>query len=646
MKDFTVDRYYLSKSIGIENSLLTYVLYIQKIENSYVCFDIPKKSGGVRTINAPHENLKYIQRHLASMLIDVRDKYYKKNNIRQIISHGFEKEKNIITNAKIHKGKKVVINMDIEDFFPSFNFGRVRGYFKKNKMFDFSHETATLIAQISTYNGKLPQGAPTSPVIANLIFHIVDIQIINLARKYKLNYTRYADDLTFSTNELEIIDNYDTFLGEIKDLIERNDFRLNDRKTRMLYPNTRQEVTGLTVNKKVNISRRFSDDTRAMTNSLFKRGFYYIDKPNKIVGSLNQLEGKLSFINQIDWYNNKLYVKNNTPVEGVDKKYKYDLFNKREKYYRDFLFYKYFYNPDKPVIVTEGKTDIMHIKAALMYYHDRFPKLINKMDDKFVLQIHCLRKTKRLKYFFGIVDGANSMNNIYHAYKGSSGFENSFEYIDGKRKRYLISLGKGIVDKTIEDDITSDIGFEYAIAYIISLDNVSNKKKDNNLSDTVLENIGIEYYNRKYSDNGDIVARKPVILLMDNERNSGDQLQSFLNTTDVKLDYENTSINIFENLYLQTLPLPSKIINDLRNRDQKSKKNKTKVKGVEIEDLYDYDFLHDEINGKYFSREDNYDNTKYIGKYEFAAYVKRNYGDINFEKFLPLLESINRIVEK
>ncbi|MHB9342175.1 reverse transcriptase domain-containing protein, partial [Fusobacterium polymorphum] len=91
------------------------------------------------------------------------------------ISHGFVKERNIITNAKIHKNKKIVLNLDLKDFFDSFHFGRIKGFFEKNKDFKFSPELATLIAQLACYNGKLPQGAPSSPLITNLICHIFDI---------------------------------------------------------------------------------------------------------------------------------------------------------------------------------------------------------------------------------------------------------------------------------------------------------------------------------------------------------------------------------------------------------------------------------------------------------------------------------------
>ena len=101
----------------------------------------------------------------------------------------------------MHVGSKYVLNIDLQDFFDSFNFGRVRGFFIKNRNFQLNPDVATVIAQIACYDNKLPQGSPCSPVITNLISHSLDIRLASLAKKYKCTYTRYADDITFSTRE-------------------------------------------------------------------------------------------------------------------------------------------------------------------------------------------------------------------------------------------------------------------------------------------------------------------------------------------------------------------------------------------------------------------------------------------------------------
>src|SRR5699024_7070708 len=110
---------------------------------------------------------------------------------------GFIPGKSIITNARIHRNKRLVVNIDLKDFFPSFHFGRVRGFFEKNKYFLLSREVSTIIAQLTCYKGSLPQGAPTSPIITNLICQILDYKLLKIAKKYKTDYSRYADDLTF-----------------------------------------------------------------------------------------------------------------------------------------------------------------------------------------------------------------------------------------------------------------------------------------------------------------------------------------------------------------------------------------------------------------------------------------------------------------
>ena len=187
MNDYKTAREEIARLINVDLKEITYVLYKTKVENSYISFEIPKKNGKNRVIYTPNDKLKWIQRNLSEKLYEIHTKYITEKGIKTNVSHGFEKDKSIITNAYRHKNKKYLLNIDISDFFSSFNFGRVQGYFYKSREFMFSKEVATIIAQLACYKRKLPQGAPTSPIISNLIFNIVDLQILALAKKYKLN---------------------------------------------------------------------------------------------------------------------------------------------------------------------------------------------------------------------------------------------------------------------------------------------------------------------------------------------------------------------------------------------------------------------------------------------------------------------------
>ncbi len=189
-----------AKFIGVKLQTLTYLLYIKKIDNCYNTLEIPKKNGDTRTICVPNKNLKKVQKKLYNKLSTYYDEIKTQNNFTSKISHGFEKNRSIVTNAEVHKNKRYVVNLDLLVFFPSINFGRVRSYFIKNNYFEINDDIATILAQLTCYKGTLPQGASTSPLIANMICNIMDIRILKIAKKYRLDYTRYADDLTFSTN--------------------------------------------------------------------------------------------------------------------------------------------------------------------------------------------------------------------------------------------------------------------------------------------------------------------------------------------------------------------------------------------------------------------------------------------------------------
>src|SRR5262249_16793586 len=123
--------------------------------------------------------------------------------LKDRVAHGFKRKRDIRSNARQHRHRRWVFNIDLEDFFPSINFGRVRGFFIKNRDFALHEEVATVIAQIACHDNSLPQGSPCSPVISNLVAHLLDMRLVKLASTNGCTYSRYADDLTFSTNKKE-----------------------------------------------------------------------------------------------------------------------------------------------------------------------------------------------------------------------------------------------------------------------------------------------------------------------------------------------------------------------------------------------------------------------------------------------------------
>jgi RNA-directed DNA polymerase len=425
----------LADFLNVPRKQLSYVLYVKGINNLYTSFEIHKKNGGVRNINAPLEELKDIQRKLAEALYKQMKKRKKKNNI----SHAFEKNKSIITNAKIHRNKRLVLNIDLENFFESIHFGRVRGFFIKNNNFLLPIEVATVIAQISCYEGKLPQGAPSSPIISNLICEILDHRLLKLAKKYKLDYTRFADDLTFSTNDKNFLGLQSEFYEEISKELIRAGFKINEKKKRLQLRDSRQVVTGLVVNKKINVNRIYYKETRAMAHKLYKQGSFEI---NGEPATLNQLEGRFAFINQLTWYNNK-----------KDGGKHFNNLSSRESQYQKFLFYKYFFANPKPLIVTEGKTDIAYLKSALKNLYKEYPDLVTKNSDgTFEFKVSFLKKTKRLGYFLGIYrDGGNALNNIYNFFDSKKSAPNYLSYF----KKISNNLPKNPVILMFDNEIKS-----------------------------------------------------------------------------------------------------------------------------------------------------------------------------------------------
>lgn len=392
----------LAKILGFTPKGLTYVLYKIGAINKYHTFDIPKKSGGTRKIQAPTKQLSLLQKRLSELLYHCVSEIQKENPRFWAASHGFYKGRSIVSNAEIHRRRRFVFNVDIEDFFGTINFGRVRGFFIKDNSFKLAPSVATVIAQIACHENALPQGSPCSPVISNLIGNILDARLLALARDTRCTYTRYADDLTFSTNEkhfpteiaANIADSTWTTGSRLESELKRAGFKLNHSKTRMSLRRSRQTVTGLVVNKKANINRDYYRMVRAICNSAFQTGSYYrpvIDENTGIslIENLSPVEGMLSHIYFVKARRDRSKEKNNLAIKAGE----FLVPKAPKELYRKFLFFKHFVVPKSPLIVTEGISDITYLKCAIRSLAKSFPSLIMKEKGSLVISVNFLKPT-------------------------------------------------------------------------------------------------------------------------------------------------------------------------------------------------------------------------------------------------------------
>lgn len=298
--------FHLANLLNIDVKKLLFFAY--KNAGLYNHYKIKKSSGGEREISAPIEALKTINRKLTFQLNEIYSEHLPSS------VHGFVSDRSIVTNAKNHLNKRYVLNIDLENFFGTINSGRVMGLLR-GYPFNFNKSLASVITGITTYNNSLPQGAPSSPVISNMICRKLDMELIKLAKENSWVYSRYADDITISTNVLtESLASKikeDVILGiEIRKIIKRNGFSINKAKIRLARPNQSKWVTGVKVNNELNVSRKFIRQVRSMLYSLekSKTTIDILSNPETLI-LLNIVRGKISHVGNVKSKENLTYIK-------------------------------------------------------------------------------------------------------------------------------------------------------------------------------------------------------------------------------------------------------------------------------------------------------------------------------------------------
>lgn len=307
----------LCKYINIKEKELNFLLYSKK--NFYSSHFKNKKTGGKRLISSPNKQLKYVQH----MLKKGFEEFYESQNNFSFVN-GFTKNKSISTNANSHINQDFVLNIDIKNFFPSITFKRIHGLLTSKKAFNFPDDIAIMIANLVTYNKQLPQGAPTSPILSNIICHNLDCFFDRWMKKSqkKITYTRYADDISFSGkyDSLHLV--FDTKEKTINpnliNIFTKNGFVINEEKTRLQHYCNHQEVTGIKVNQKPNVSKHFLFLLRSMIHSWEK---YTLDKAYEEYCNKKQINydsknssdyirvvlGMLSYMKMIKGYDDSTY---------------------------------------------------------------------------------------------------------------------------------------------------------------------------------------------------------------------------------------------------------------------------------------------------------------------------------------------------
>lgn len=296
----------LAKAMNIPVPQLQFLAYNRRVSKTshYQRFYMKKKSGGQRLIAAPMPRLKSAQYWILEEILNKIPVHEK--------AHGFKAASSIVTNAQPHVGQDVVVNLDFKDFFPTINFYRVKGAFQQ---LGYSSHIATIFGSICTEpdvdqiemdgvdyfvaDGPrvLPQGAPTSPVLTNIICYKMDTRFQGLAKKYGFQYSRYADDLTFSASG-EAVENLTNLLWGVRQVTKAEGFVLHPEKLRIMRKGARQEVTGIVVNRELGVNRQTMRKFRALLHQIKQSGWNgksWGKSPNLV----RSVEGYAQFVSMV-----------------------------------------------------------------------------------------------------------------------------------------------------------------------------------------------------------------------------------------------------------------------------------------------------------------------------------------------------------
>lgn len=334
--NFTKTLVYGETAVPFKLKQLTYHANPKKNTKRYIQFVIKKKSGSDRIINAPNKGLKAIQKCLNVILQTVYESHISK------AATGFVPNKSIVDNAILHANMHYVYNIDLKDFFPSIDQARVWkrmqqapfNFNEKNNNLVIANTIAGLCCESmeveriaengidfkKVIKNVLPQGAPTSPTMSNIICQQLDFFLMAVAKRFGLRYTRYADDITFSSLH-NVYQKDSEFLKELQRIVSEQNFNIKASKTRLQKEGYKQEVTGLIVNSKPNVSQNYIKQLRMRLHYWERYGYdkaeamflphYLADKGHTKKGKPNMqnvLMGKLDFLKMVKGGENSTYL--------------------------------------------------------------------------------------------------------------------------------------------------------------------------------------------------------------------------------------------------------------------------------------------------------------------------------------------------
>ena len=310
------------KSVQPENTfrLFQYTDEVYKEKKCYSPVALKKKNGGLRVLQVPNERLKRLQRQMLPYLQDAEI---------SPCAAAYIKGRNLLDHAGFHTNSRVLVKLDIEDFFGSVSFQQVfhavDEALKRSPLAENNREITWFVSKVCTLNGSLPQGAPTSPILSNMVFLSLDQRISSYCIKRGIRYTRYSDDMFFS-GDFQV----QSLIAFIRKLLGQKEYVLNEKKIAVAGSGRQQKVTGVVVNERPQTDRKYRREIR---QSIYYIGKYGLeehlrmngiisedkDKLQVMVNELQKLIGRIVFVLQIDPRNNEFQEYKKISIELLNR---------------------------------------------------------------------------------------------------------------------------------------------------------------------------------------------------------------------------------------------------------------------------------------------------------------------------------------